>query len=213
MPAPDRVSRIERQGKAFVVVGPAGSGKSYVARELARRVGGVYLDKDSMASRLVSAALVLAGLPQDGREDEPAYVGRLMPAEYAGLFASAADNLRIGQSVVLDAPFAAYLSDRDFLIASCTAADWPPDTRIVVVKVQAGEETVRARLTDRALPRDRAKLADWNRFWGQLGAQDCHWEGALHIVIHNDVEPNLEEALGLAETVEASASRPALGSH
>lgn len=198
MPAPDPLSPASGVPPVFVAIGPAGSGKSHVARQLAQRLRAAYLDKDSLAGDLVDAALELVGRRTGGREDDPTYIERLMPAEYAALFATAADNLRLGLPVVLDAPFAAYLANPDFLTASADQASWPTGTPVVVVEVRASAETVRTRLTQRGLPRDRAKLADWSAFWQKLGTQDCAWTGARHIVVDNDAEPDLDAVVGLA---------------
>ncbi|MEV6794056.1 AAA family ATPase [Streptomyces sp. NPDC051320] len=175
-----------------------GGSRSHVARQLAQRLRAVYLDKDSLAGDLVDAALELVGRRTGGREDDPTYIERLIPAEYAALFATAADNLRLGLPVVLDAPFAAYLTNPGFLTASAGRASWPTATPVVVVEVRASGETVRTRLTQRGLPRDRAKLADWSAFWQRLGTQDCAWTGARHIVVDNDAEPDLDAVVGLA---------------
>ncbi|WP_306922006.1 AAA family ATPase [Streptomyces luteogriseus] len=169
-----------------------------VAAGLARRLRAVYLDKDSLAGDLVDAALELVGRRAGGREDDPTYLERLMPAEYKALFATAADNLRLGLPIVLDAPFAAYLGNPDFLTVSADRASWPAGAPVVVVEVRASAETVRTRLTQRGLPRDRAKLADWPAFWQRLGAQACAWSGARHIVVDNDTQPDLDAVVRLA---------------
>ncbi|MBO3681841.1 AAA family ATPase [Streptomyces sp. NEAU-YJ-81] len=198
MPAPDPASPASGAPPVFIAIGPAGSGKSHVARELARRLRAAYLDKDSLAGDLVDAALELVGRRAGGREDDPTYVERLMPAEYKALFATAADNLRLGLPVVLDAPFAAYLADSDFLTASADQASWPAQTPVVVVEVRTSPENVRTRLTERGLPRDQAKLADWSSFWQQLGGRGCAWSGARHIVVNNDGEPDLDAVVRIA---------------
>lgn len=203
MRAPDPLHPRPGLPPVFVAIGSAGSGKSYVARQLAQRLRAVYLDKDSVASELVDAALELAGRRAGGREDDPTYIERLMPAEYAALFTTAADNLRLGLPVVLDAPFAAYLGNPDFLITSADRAAWPSETPLLVVEVRTSAETVRARLTQRALPRDQAKLADWPTFWQRLGTQHCTWSGAHHVVVDNDGEPNLDAVVRLMEGVVA----------
>ncbi|MEU1784925.1 ATP-binding protein [Streptomyces sparsogenes] len=201
MPAPDPLAPTSGTPPVFIAIGPAGSGKSHVARELARRLRAVYLDKDSLAGDLVDAALELVGRRAGGREDDPTYTERLMPAEYTALFATAADNLRLGLPIVLDAPFAAYLGSSDFLAVSADRASWPAGTPVVVVEVRASAETVRTRLTHRGLPRDRAKLADWPAFWQRLGTQDCAWSGARHVVVDNDAEPDLDAVVRLAGNI------------
>lgn len=41
--------------EVFVVIGPAGSGKTTIAQRTAAEHGAVYLDKDRMCGRLVSS--------------------------------------------------------------------------------------------------------------------------------------------------------------
>lgn len=166
--------------------------------ELAQRLRAVYLDKHSVAGDLVDAALELVGRRAGGGEDDATYTERLMPAEYAGLFATVADNLRLGLPVVVDAPFAAYLDKPNFLTASAERASWPEGTPVLVVEVRVSEGTAQERLIQRALPRDQAKLADWSTFWQQLGAEGCVWSGVQHFVVDNDEQPDLDTIVELA---------------
>jgi predicted kinase len=169
---------------AFITLGGAGSGKSTVSKHLSKMTGAVYLDKDTMSGALVQASLEALGHEPTDRESNPTYVERIMPLEYRTLFAVAADNLALGHSVVLDAPFVAYLSDPAFLSRSTVGAGWPA-TDVHVVHVRASAEIVRARLKDRGLDRDRAKLADWDAYWARFGELDCAWEGVRHTTIRN----------------------------
>ena len=68
-----------------------------------------------MSARFVEAALVAAGYDPGDRESNPFYRTHILPLEYDSLLDVAGDNLRIGRSVVLDAPFSPYLSDPDFI--------------------------------------------------------------------------------------------------
>lgn len=169
---------------AFITLGGAGSGKSTVSKQLSRMTGAVYLDKDTMSGALVQASLEALGHDPTDRESNPTYVERIMPLEYRTLFAVAADNLALGHSVVLDAPFVAYLDDPAFLSRSTVAAGWPA-TNVHVVHVRASAEIVRARLRERGLDRDRAKLADWDAYWARFGERSCTWDGAHHATIRN----------------------------
>ena len=96
-----------------IVIGTAGSGKSTIAQRLARQHGAAYLDKDAMSARFVEAALVAAGYDPGDRESNAFYRDTLLPLEYDSLLDVAGANLRIGRSVVIDAPFSPYLSDPD----------------------------------------------------------------------------------------------------
>lgn len=170
---------------AVAVVGPAGSGKSTVARELARRATAVYLDKDTLAGPLIEAALAATGNQSSDRESNDYYRSTLMPAEYAALFAVAGDNLRLGHPVVIDAPFAAYLDNPGFFVRSATEGRWP-DARIYVLRVLAPEEAIKVRLRQRGLARDAVKLGDWDAFWTRWGATAVAWTGVQVLDVFND---------------------------
>lgn len=175
---------------AVFVVGPAGSGKSTVARAVARLIRGAYLDKDVLSGDLVRFALDRNGDRADDRESNAFYREHVMPLEYSSLFAVARDNLALGMSVVIDAPFAAYLEDENYFERITRAAGWPA-AHAVVLRVRANEDAVRRRILERANPRDEWKLAHWDEFWSSLGVVECRWRGVEVVDVANDAEPDL----------------------
>ena len=66
-----------------------------------------------MSARFVEAALVAAGYDPGDREANAFYRDSILPLEYDSLLDVAGANLRLGRSVVIDAPFSPYLSDPD----------------------------------------------------------------------------------------------------
>ena len=68
-----------------IVIGTAGSGKSTIARRLARQYAAAYLDKDAMSARFVEAALLAAGYDPGDRESNPFYRDNILPLEYDSL--------------------------------------------------------------------------------------------------------------------------------
>jgi predicted kinase len=176
---------------AYITLGGAGSGKSTLSRHLSRLSGAVYLDKDTLAGPLVRVALEALGQDPSDRESNAVYLEKIMPAEYETLFATAGRNLELGHSVVLDAPFVAYLDDPDFLRRSTTNATWPP-VRIRVIHVLASPDVVRRRLTERGNERDRVKLADWDTYWATFGALRCRWTTGEHVTVNNDDDSAFE---------------------
>jgi predicted kinase len=172
---------------AYITLGGAGSGKSTLSKHLSSVTGAVYLDKDTLAGPLVRVALEAFGQDPSDRESNPLYLRRIMPAEYETLFATAGRNLELGHSVVLDAPFIAYLEDPDFLRRSTETACWPA-ARIRVIHVRTSPDVVRQRLIDRGSERDRIKLAEWDSYWDQFGGLECRWETGEHVDIVNDDE-------------------------
>ena len=63
-----------------IVIGTAGSGKSTIARRLARQYAAAYLDKDAMSARFVEAALLAAGYDPGDRESNAFYRERISPS-------------------------------------------------------------------------------------------------------------------------------------
>lgn len=181
---------------AYITLGGAGSGKSTLSRHLSGLTGAVYLDKDTLAGPLVRVALDALGQDPSDRESNALYLEKIMPAEYETLFDTAGRNLELGHSVVLDAPFVAYLDDADFLRRSIENARWPM-TRIRVIHVETSPEVVRRRLIERGSARDRAKLADWDGYWARFGVLRCRWSAGEHVSVSNDDDSALERLASL----------------
>lgn len=176
---------------ALVVTGSAGSGKSTIAADVARWCGATYLDKDSLAGAMVDAAMIAQGHSPRERESSTFYREQLMPAEYAVLMAVARDNLRLGNPVVIDAPFAAYLDQPDYFLEATARAEWP-EVPLTVMQVFAPEAETRKRLVARGLERDRAKLDDWDTFWSRWGTVTLSWRGVRHIRVDSSLPVDLE---------------------
>jgi predicted kinase len=149
---------------AFFVIGPAGSGKSTVSRLLARELGAAYLDKDSIATGFTELILTMNGNDPYERDNNALYQSRILPVEYQTLLRVCGDNLRVGASAVIDAPFGRYFGDEQYLVRASVECGWPP-ARLVVVHVVADGEIVRKRLRARYQPRDEWKLGHWEEFW------------------------------------------------
>lgn len=187
---------------AYITLGGAGSGKSTVSRRISELTGALYLDKDVLAGPLVGLALEALGANASDRESNDVYLRRVMPLEYDALFAVAGQNLTFGHSVVLDAPFVAYLSDPDYLHAAMARASWP-DVRVRVIQVVASPRTVKRRLIKRASARDRAKLNDWEAYWRVFGSLECKWRGVENERVANDTDNDLSEIEGLLRAPQA----------
>ena len=110
---------------------------------------------------------------------------RILPLEYDSLLDVAGTNLRIGRPVVIDAPFSPYLADPHFITTAAQRFDWPPvDVEVVLVRVSP--ETLRQRLRERGLERDRVKLDNWDEYWAEHGGRSCAWTGVRRTEILND---------------------------
>lgn len=173
--------------KVFFVIGPAGSGKSSVSKFIARRNGTAYIDKDTATTGFTELLLELHGFDKNERDNNQYYQDVIMPLEYQTILKLCGDNLVLGNSVVLDAPFGKYFANADFLLEAQEEHSWP-DADKVVVHVQVDGEAMRQRLINRGLDRDAWKLENWDRFWAKSHAAECAWKSAHHIVFNNDNE-------------------------
>jgi predicted kinase len=169
----------------FLVIGPAGCGKSTLSRAIARRYGAGLLDKDTVANRFTAALLAQHGSSPDARDDDDYYLSTILPMEYETLLALAGDNLAVGRSVVLDAPFGRFVDDPDFLVDARLRHGWPA-ADLVVVHVRASGPVVRSRLTSRGYARDSWKLAHWDEFWAGATRGTCRWTGVTQVDLSND---------------------------
>lgn len=172
---------------AGIIIGSAGSGKSTIARQLARRHQAALLDKDCMFAELVSFTLAAYGEPDD--RDSPFYCEQVRPLEYSAMMGVASDNLALGTSVIIDAPFAAFLNQPDYLTSAIADACWPA-VPTVVAYVATAPEVIRHRLVKRGLARDEWKLKNWEQFWATVGSIRPTWRGVPVVEINNDTKPD-----------------------
>ena len=133
------------------VTGIPGSGKSTVGRLLAARTRAVLLDQDTATNPLMAQIARLAGAGDD--LDHPELRGPVRQARYECLIDVAQENVGIGSSVVLIAPFTSEVRDADAWAAFGARFD-PVPVRLVWVAVPAA--VARERRRRRNLPRDTA---------------------------------------------------------
>ncbi|SKB02487.1 Predicted kinase [Agreia bicolorata] len=181
--------------RLYFVIGPAGSGKSTVSTRIARRIHAAYLDKDSAATLFTETLIEAAGGDKNERDNNEYYQRVVMDLEYRTLLRLAGDNLRLGNSVVLDAPFVRYFPQADFLERAAGENAWPDDVEIVVVHVTVDGVRVKDRVVDRGYERDAWKLANWDEFWATAQAADCSWRGAHHVLFDNSADGADSESL------------------
>ena len=137
---------------AWVVAGPAGSGKSTLGRALAHARGAVLLDLDTVTNPLLDA-LAGSAIWGAGHWNEPRYRDVVRPARYAALRALAGDQ--VVDELVLVAPFTAELGGGPEWQSLVRAVS---PRRVRVVWLDATPELLRDRLAVRADPRDHHAL-------------------------------------------------------
>lgn len=168
------------------VIGMAGSGKSTIAREVAKAMSAAYLDKDDISGDFVGAALAANGEDPSSRDGSTYYTETLRPLEYETLMKVASANLRAGIPVVLDAPFGAYFSQNDYVREQAEKHAWPKHVRPFIIRVSSNAECTKRRLIERGLERDAWKLARWDEFWKTVGSAKPEWTDVAMLDVAND---------------------------
>ncbi|WP_063805083.1 AAA family ATPase [Burkholderia ubonensis] len=148
---------------AVFLCGPAGTGKSTLGKALVRLLladgrPACLLDKDTLTDGLSQA--FMSALTGDGADrDSPTYKAQVRDLEYAAVLDTARENLELGVSCVMPAPWSRELQSG--WLASAAALGFPPDTQLMVVWLTLDEDSRRTRIEHRGHLRDAYKLEHW----------------------------------------------------
>lgn len=156
-------------GRAFIVCGSPGAGKTTYGRELAARRRAAFLDIDTVTESLVRLALHKAGRDADDR-DSPYFKRTFRAPIYETLFAVARENLP-WVDVVIAGPFTREIRDPGWP-ATLEATLQAP---VAIHYVYCRPPVRRERLERRGNPRDAQKLADWEQhlaYYGDEGGEE-----------------------------------------
>jgi predicted kinase len=157
------------------LIGAAGSGKSTIGKLIASEYHYCYLDKDIVCNKFTGLLLESKGFSPHDRDGNAFYNSVVMDLEYQTLLDIANDNLQLGRSVVLDAPFLGYFSNRNYIQELREKYDW---NRVnpMVLQVMVDFEVLKERIRARALERDAWKLANWDTYVRSIEEKQCLWD-------------------------------------
>nr|WP_285860938.1 MULTISPECIES: AAA family ATPase [Paenibacillus] len=146
-------------------VGVAGTGKTTVARKLAKRIQAAFLDRDTVGGRFVEKMLEMNGLDVNDRDSE-FYKKHLRDLEYDTTKDICIENLAAGQNVFMISPFTAELKNKAWIEEVLAAAGLSKqEVDVKVIAVTLGDmETQRKRIEQRQTERDNWKLEHWDDF-------------------------------------------------
>lgn len=147
--------------KLILIGGAPGSGKTYIGKELSRRVG-LFVDKDTVSRFFAEPMLKLLGSHSDDRESET-YLAHVRNIEYETMMKHALENLEGGHSVICSAPFIREFNDEQWLDDIQLEAELL-DAEVVKVWIHVDPATARERIIARGAGRDLWKLANWDAY-------------------------------------------------
>lgn len=173
-----------KQPIALFILGHAGTGKSFITTHflLQRRQAGhpwAVLDKD-VVSEVWSGALLKA-LGQDPQDrDSPFFKAHVRDLEYRSTLRIARDQLEAGVNVILPGPWSRELAS--MAILSATALGLPAETRVRHTWLELPLDVRKERIEQRADPRDKWKLDNWERYVEALKRPQAVIQGKIPVL-------------------------------
>jgi predicted kinase len=172
------MSNRDARPAALLIAGPPASGKSMVGTSLARVLGATLIDLDIATEPLLS---VIASLVNVDDIDDPRLATLTRAGRYETVTRLAEDNLRIGNTVVLVAPFT---EERRNLHAWEELVDRlhrAAGGAVTMVWLSLSHQELLQRMRTRGADRDEPKLSREQRFIDQL---DLGPPASPHIPVH-----------------------------
>ena len=156
---------MSRDVHLVLVGGLAGTGKTELSLEVARKTGFAFYDKDLMNGPMVDQLLVALGSDAADRESK-LYLDKVRPLEYNCLMNAARESISLGVSAVVTAPFLKEMTDTHWRIELQHDCERALGRKVGVsyVWVHTSDEVMHRRLVNRRAARDKHKLDHWDAY-------------------------------------------------
>lgn len=129
-------------------MGIACSGKTFIAKRLLKEISAFYIDKDSIMDPFT-------------KERSGDFYDRIRGPSYKAMYNIALDNLKLGNSVVIDSPHVKEMQDRKW-------REWLKEFSspfvLKIILCHAPEDVIKKRLIERGEEKDEEKLKNWKEF-------------------------------------------------
>lgn len=173
--------------KLLFFLGPAGAGKTTLAKAWARKRGGAFLDMDTLLRPAAEAIMTLAGQDPSDR-DSPFYKTHCRDLGYRITMDAALENLELGLDTIVVGPFTKELADPLWLeseLARIGAAVSDVCVRVIYVYLPS-ENAYQERIQARGSALDIWKLDNWQHFSPSLRRKEIQWRIDSSSVIYFD---------------------------
>ncbi|OCT11527.1 hypothetical protein A8709_07635 [Paenibacillus pectinilyticus] len=162
--------------KLIFFIGPAGAGKTTLAKAWARRHGGAFLDMDTLLRPAAEAIMTLAGQDPSDR-DSPFYKAHCRDLGYRITMDAALEQLSVDQDAIVIGPFTKEQGEPLWLegeLARIGASVHDVSVRVIYVYLPS-EEAYQARIRERGSSLDVWKLDNWEQFRPSLQRREVTW--------------------------------------
>ncbi|TXK84514.1 AAA family ATPase [Paenibacillus sp. N3.4] len=187
--------------KLVLILGPAGAGKTTMAKALASKHGGAFLDMDTLLRPAAEAIMTLAGQDPSDR-DSPFYKTHCRDLGYRITMDAALENIGLGLDAYVVGPFTKEIAEAKWVETELSRIGATVhDVELKVIYVYLSEEQVyRQRIQERGLPIDHWKLNNWDDFRHSLIRREIKWHlDASSILYWDNSEMLSSEKLQMLE--------------
>ncbi|WP_251038610.1 AAA family ATPase [Paenibacillus albidus] len=162
--------------KLVFFLGPAGAGKTTLAKAVANRRKAVVLDMDILLRPAAEAIMTLHGLDPSDR-DSAEYKKLCRDLGYRITMDAALDNIGLNADVFVVGPFTKEAADPDWIGSELLRIGRSlQEVEVKVVWVElADEELYRTRINSRHSPLDEWKIKHWAEFRSSLRRRKLQW--------------------------------------
>jgi predicted kinase len=163
--------------KLVFFLGPAGAGKTTLAKSLAEKYHAAFFDMDTLARPAVEMIMTLAGLDPNDR-DSPTYKQYCRDLGYRITMDAALENLKLGIEVLVIGPFTKELENPLWIEEELSAKELSLET----IEVKAlfiylpDDNFYRERIKERGSALDVWKLENWSQFSPSLIRREIKWK-------------------------------------
>ncbi|MBP1965887.1 AAA family ATPase [Paenibacillus aceris] len=188
--------------KLIFFLGPAGAGKTTLAKAWASKHGGAFLDMDTLLRPAAEALMTLAGQDPEDR-DSPFYKQHCRDLGYRITMNATLENLSLGLDAVVIGPFTREINDPLWLNQELsTISASPIDVEIKIVYVYLpSEDAYHARIKARGSALDVWKLDNWAQFSSSLRRSEIQWSlNPSSILYFDNSGPLSSDKLKMLET-------------
>ncbi|MEC0226048.1 AAA family ATPase [Paenibacillus alba] len=190
--------------KLIFFLGPAGAGKTTLAKAWARHHGGAFLDMDTLLRPAAETIMPLAGQDPDDR-DSPIYKTYCRDLGYRITMDAALENLDLGLDAVVIGPFTRELSDPLWLgneLSRIGATISDVTVRAIFVYLP-NETSYQERIQARGSALDLWKLEHWQQFSPSLLRKEIQWnvDPSSILYLDNSGPPSSEKLKKLEQFI------------
>lgn len=137
--------------KLILIMGVPASGKTTIAKLIIKKKKAVYLDNNFIAD---------AFFPRTRVDKE---YKKIRKSIYKAIYRITSENLKLGNSVILDIPHITHMMDKNWRIKMRRLTQ-KANTQLKIIRCYCSEETLKNRMKNRGEKRDKWKLLNWEKF-------------------------------------------------